>query len=94
MIRRETDCLRIEGEVTHEQVGRLHEEGRRLIEAGATRVDMSGVTSADSGALALLLGWMRECRRTGRRLTVVNLAPGLDSLAKLYGVDEFLQSKP
>lgn len=92
MIRRDGDCIRIEGELTLDRIGSLLEEGARWIQAGATQVDMSGVTDADSGAIALLLGWIRASRSAGRRLAIVSLAPGLDSLAALYGVDDFLRS--
>lgn len=93
MIRRDGDCLRIEGAATLDQIGALLDEGVKQIDAGVTRVDMSGVTEADSGALALLLAWMRASQRVGRTLAVVNLAPGLDSLASLYGVDAFLRAE-
>lgn len=62
---------------------------RRLPESDFT-VDMGHVEEADSGAIALLLDWMRRARAAGHAMAIRDMPPGLRSLAELYGVDELL----
>ncbi|MCR9091870.1 STAS domain-containing protein [Algiphilus sp.] len=50
-------------------------------------VDLSGVTRADSAAVALLLEWRR---RHGAPLTLRNPPDALQRLLTLYGVDTIL----
>lgn len=90
MIRRDGSILRLEGPVTLETVGRLLQEGRRLLDATITGVDLSGVGSADSSALALLLEWSRQAGRQDRRLRLLHAGPGLANLVDLYGLEDVL----
>ena len=70
------------------------EQGRAAIRAGQTVIDLSAVTLADSSGVAVLLGWQRAAREAGVALSFVNLPANLQSLATLYGVDEFLADSP
>lgn len=65
---------------------------RQLNGAKAHELDLSGVTGADSAALALLLELLRHSRQHGNALHVGTLPPTLASLARLYGLDELLDS--
>ena len=53
-------------------------------------VDLKGVTRADSAGLALLVEWLRESERAGRRIAFVNVPPQLLSIARVCGLDEIL----
>lgn len=63
---------------------------RQLNGAAAQELDLSGVTGADSAALALLLELLRHSRQRGGALHVGPLPPTLASLAHLYGLDDLL----
>ncbi|QID18782.1 STAS domain-containing protein [Nitrogeniibacter mangrovi] len=56
------------------------------------QVDLSGVTEADSAALALLIELARGVRAGGQTLQVRGMPAGLAALADLYGVSELLKS--
>jgi phospholipid transport system transporter-binding protein len=58
--------------------------------AASGRVDLSGVTEADSAALALLVALIRDARAAGRTLRIVQLPEGLQALAALYDLGELL----
>jgi phospholipid transport system transporter-binding protein len=66
------------------------EQGCAALAAGETVFDLSGVTAADSSALALMLAWQRRAQDQGRALKFVNVPGNVDALAKLYGVEELL----
>ena len=53
-------------------------------------VDLSGVAHADSAALAVLLALRRRATAENRRLTFASVPPMLDSLARVYGIEEIL----
>jgi phospholipid transport system transporter-binding protein len=92
MIRREDGRMIVSGPVTLANVAQVLEEGTAAIRAGAGVVDLAGVTELDSSLLALLLAWLREALRLGRRLDFSNLPEGLTTIARLYGVVELLPS--
>ena len=67
---------------------------KRQLQAGADiTVDLSGVSLADSAALALLLEWQRQALRAQVQLTLVHMPSRLQHLAQLYGVDHLLMPK-
>jgi len=90
MIRCDGDRLVMEGAVTIEEVPGLLTQGLALLDRDETRIDLAGVTTADSSAVALLLEWLRAAQRTGGRVVYLNLDNSLKSLADLYGVTELL----
>jgi len=90
MIRREVDRVLLEGPVTLDSVPALLAQGLALIDRDEVRIDLAGVTAADSSAVALLLEWMRAARRAGRSIVYLNLGNSLESLVALYGVTDLL----
>jgi phospholipid transport system transporter-binding protein len=94
MIRREGPRIVVSGAVTLANVAAALEDGYSQIRAGASAVDLAGVTELDSSLLAMLLAWMREARRLGRGLEIANLPEGLATIAKLYGVVDLLAPAP
>jgi len=57
---------------------------------GPFEVDLSGVTRADSAALALLLELARQARSRGRELRCLGAPEQLRRLAGFFGVTEVL----
>ena len=90
MERREVEVFRPEGSLTMATAMPILTEGRARALAGDLMVDLSGLTDADSAALASLLDWIRSARSQGHRLTLTGLPDSLASLADLYGVSELV----
>jgi len=90
MIRREAGRMLLSGPVKLGNVAQLLEEGRMHLAEGVATVDLSEVTELDSSALALLLAWLREARAGGRAVAFANLPESLQTIARLYGVEDLL----
>lgn len=90
MIRREEGRIVLSGPLTLANVAQVLEEGRRHLADGAATVDLSEVSELDSSALALLLAWMREAKAAGRAIAFANLPESLQTIARLYGVQDLL----
>ena len=84
--------LRVRGPVTLATAEHLLEDARRRFEGSEVRVDLSGVTHADSSAVGLLLAWVRDATASDRRIRFENLTENLRSLITLYDVGEFIPS--
>jgi phospholipid transport system transporter-binding protein len=65
-------------------------QGLQAIAAGDTQIDLGACQHFDSAAVATLLAWQRASSKVGKTLHITQLPPGLESLAKLYGVDQLL----
>ena len=55
-------------------------------------VDLAGLSQADSAALAVLLALKRRAATERRTLAFTSMPPALDSLARVYGIDDLLAS--
>ncbi|SIT36657.1 conserved hypothetical protein [Paraburkholderia ribeironis] len=76
--------------LTHASARAALAAGLQRIEAGATGVDCAPLAQFDSSALAVLLAWRRAGDARGINFEIVNLPAGLASLARAYGVDNFV----
>ncbi|HMM47695.1 MAG TPA: STAS domain-containing protein [Thiobacillaceae bacterium] len=90
MIVCEGDSCRISGAVTMDSVGGLLRDLQPHLAGGVEALDFSGVEVADSAALALVFGAMRQIRQRGRTLAVSGLPSSFTTLAELYGVADLL----
>lgn len=88
-----SEVLRLDGALTMSTVGSRVAAGRAKAGAGDLTVDLSGVSEADSAALALLFDWMRTARDGRHTVSVTGVPAGLRSLAALYGVDGLLPAQ-
>lgn len=84
------DRLRVAGPMTMLSVAALKPAGDAAVAAGASVVDLSGVTEADSAALAVLFSWLRAAQEAKRPLSIVAAPESIRSLAALYEVAELL----
>jgi len=67
----------------------LFTRGTHLLATGEKVIfDLTAVTSADSSALSVILGWQRAAGEG--RLQLTNLPESVISLAELYGIAEML----
>ncbi len=51
-------------------------------------IDLSGLAHADSAALAVLLALKRRATAEGRRVAFAGMPPLLESLARVYGLED------
>jgi phospholipid transport system transporter-binding protein len=70
----------------------LRREGLQqfMADSGALHVDLSAVSAADSGGLALLVDWLAWAGATGRELHYAQLPASLLALARISEVSELL----
>lgn len=57
-----------------------------------TTIDFSKVTSIDTSTLSLIFELQRKAKKTQSQFTFKNLPKNLNSLAKLYGVEDLVSS--
>ena len=81
---------RIDGPLTLATVASLLDEVRERFQGPEIRVDLSGVTQADSAAVGMLLAWVRDASARSHRIRFENLNENLRSLIALYGVGELI----
>lgn len=93
MIRREGRKITVSGPVTFATAARLLDDGRQHLAEGARTVDLGEVSEMDSTLLALALAWLREARAAKREIAFSNLPEALQTLARLYGVEDLLPVK-
>lgn len=82
------------GAVTLDNVREVVEEGRRHLDEGVRTVDLSEVSDMDSSLLAALLAWLRHARGRGDEIAFAELPESLQTIARLYGVEELLPAAP
>ncbi len=90
MIQREGSSLRVSGHLTMNTIGGLFAEAMQPLEGRDWKVDLAQVEAADSAAVSLLLGWLRNAQQHEATLTFLNVPDNLRSLADLYGVADAL----
>ena len=57
-----------------------------------TTIDFSKVTSIDTSTLSLIFELQRQAKKTQSHFIFKSLPKNLNSLAKLYGVEDFVSS--
>jgi len=81
----------LEGELDFATVpGVLQHAGADMRGIDGIRVDLKGVTRADSAGLALLVEWLRESERAGVPIRFINVPVQLLSIARVCGLEEIL----
>jgi len=82
--------LQVTGPMVIASAAALKTAGESALSAGATVVDLSRVTDADSAAVAVLLAWVRSAQERNQAIAIVHSPDSIRSLATLYGVAELL----
>src|SRR5262245_53789639 len=86
------DRLTVSGALTFATAKRAHDAGSRVVRSGSSdplQIDLAGVTHSDSAGLAVLIDWLAQAARVGRKLSFANIPPGIRAAAKISDV-EFL----
>jgi phospholipid transport system transporter-binding protein len=89
-LRREGDRLLVDGPLGFESVPAMIREASIACRGGVRVVDLAGVSSVDSAALAAALELIREARSEGRKLAFENLPQAMEKLARLYAVSDVI----
>ena len=82
--------LTVTGSVTLASLDRIERELAPALMQDDVMIDLSAVDHVDSSAVSLLLHWQRAALAAGRKLGFCCPPASLISLARLYGVEEFL----
>jgi len=83
--------FRVRGTLDFTSVGRLEQAARPLLRAAPEAVvDLSGVESANSAALALLLEWVDQARQSRRRVRFAGVPAAVLEIARVSNVAELL----
>ena len=83
-----------QGPLTFATARAAREEGLRTLandSGGASEVDCSGITQADSAGLAVLLDWLAAAKRAGHKLRYVRLPEAMVALGRISEVEELLE---
>lgn len=83
---------RLAAPLTFATVPALQARGTALIQqgGGALVIDLSGISTADSAGLALLVDWLAEARARGGSLRYEQIPETLHALARLSEVDTLI----
>jgi phospholipid transport system transporter-binding protein len=84
------DRWRFDGQLTFDDATPVLAASSSLPLPASGIVDLSGVVHADSAALAVLLALRRRASAERHHLTFASVPPMLDSLARVYGIEEIL----
>ena|SRR5579862_1435655 len=90
---RESDTrVRLQGSLRFATVPALRGQGLELIDAAGTEltIDLSGVSSADSAGLALLIDWLGRARAGHKTLHYAQPPEALRALARLSDVEPLI----
>jgi len=82
--------LIVRGPVTLSHAQTLLDQSRQAFMGTDLRIDLSGVSEADSCAVALLLEWERRAVARGASIRFENPTANLRTLIGLYDVGELL----
>lgn len=89
------DTLALSGALTFANAAQmLAAAGRALREGAQTRLDLAGVSHADSAGLACVLALLAQASRDGRALSVANLPGSLRALAEVCDVGALICDRP
>lgn len=81
---------RFSGALTFDAAAEVLEASRPIALPDTGAVDMSGLTHADSAALAVVIALKRRAAAEGRTLAIEGMPASLHSLALAYGVEDLI----
>jgi phospholipid transport system transporter-binding protein len=86
------DAWRFDGALTLDNAAEVMAGADAMPLPESGRIDLGGVTHADSAALAVVMSLRRRAAAESRPLRIENLPPALHSLAVVYGVDDIVRA--
>jgi len=92
MIVFEKNQWQFSGDLTIEKIPAIIELINKQKLDKKTTIDFSKVTSIDTSTLSLIFELQRQAKKTQSQFIFKNLPKNLNSLAKLYGVEDLVSS--
>ena len=92
MIVFEKNQWQLNGDLTIEKIPAIIELINKQKLDKKTTIDFSKVTSIDTSTLSLIFELQRQAKKTQSQFIFKNLPKNLNSLAKLYGVEDLVSS--
>jgi phospholipid transport system transporter-binding protein len=92
MIVFEKNQWQLSGDLTIEKIPGIIELINKQRLDKKTTIDFSKVTSIDTSTLSLIFELQRQAKKTQSQFVFKNLPKNLNSLAKLYGVEDLVYS--
>ncbi len=82
----------LSGDLTIEKIPTIIDLIKKQKTDKKATIDFSKVTSIDTSTLSLIFELQREAKKNQSHFTFKNLPKNLNSLAKLYGVEDLVSS--
>jgi phospholipid transport system transporter-binding protein len=82
------DRWRFAGVLTFDDAASVLADSQAMSLPASGAVDMADLAHADSAALAVMLALQRRAAAEGRRLAFIAMPPMLESLARVYGLED------
>ena len=92
MIVFEKNQWQLSGDLTIEKIPAIVDLINKQKADKKTTIDFSKVTSIDTSTLSLIFELQRQAKNTQSQFVFKNLPKNLNSLAKLYGVEDLVSS--
>jgi phospholipid transport system transporter-binding protein len=93
------DRLNVSGALTFETARSAYEAGVRTIRNGSAgsarsplQIDCEGVTESDSAGLAVLIEWLADGTKLGRKIAFANLPDGIKAAAQISDATAILEA--
>tara|TARA_B100000780_G_scaffold216710_1_gene156048 strand:+ start:190 stop:480 length:291 start_codon:yes stop_codon:yes gene_type:complete len=83
----------LRGNLTFENISKVIDQAKDFNWQNSVNLDLSGVGEVDTSLLALILHWKRSAKVNKKNVFISAAPENLMKLAKLYGAEEFIQSK-
>lgn len=88
---RDGETLRIRGDLDFDSVAELWNATESLFAvAPPSRIDLSGISRANSAGVALLVEWLGQARRQGQELIFVNVPAQMRAIITIADLDTVL----
>lgn len=93
---RDSDTLLLVGDVTFQNVVSLRGKGESIISRMSSRgiIDLTGLCSANTVTLSLVLSWLRFAKRSNVSLTISQSPGKLFDMARVSGLESVLPFQP
>ena len=90
MIEFENSNWIVKGDITFTQVPSLMKLTLDYEWNDSILIDLKQVKEVDTSLLGLIFEWKRQAKKYNKTVSIKNTPANLESLAKLYGVQEFI----